>query len=60
MTVFMAVAEEQSFVGAARRLSISPPAVTRAISTLEDWLGVKLLTRTTRYVRLTDEGSAIS
>ena len=36
MTVFMAVAEEQSFVGAARRLSISPPAVTRAISTLED------------------------
>lgn len=56
MTVFVAVAEEQSFAAAARRLYLSPPAVTRAISALEDRLGVKLLTRTTRHVRVTEAG----
>lgn len=56
MTVFVAVAEEQSFAAGARRLNMSPPAVTRAIAALEDRLGVKLLTRTTRYVRVTDAG----
>lgn len=56
MTVFVAVAEEESFAGAARRLGMSPPAVTRAIASLEDRLGVKLLNRTTRYVRATDAG----
>jgi DNA-binding transcriptional LysR family regulator len=56
MTVFVAVAEEESFAGGARRLGMSPPAVTRAISALEDRLGVKLLNRTTRYVRVTDAG----
>ena len=57
MTVFVAVAEEESFAAGARRLGMSPPAVTRAISALEDRLGVKLLDRTTRYVRVTDAGS---
>jgi DNA-binding transcriptional LysR family regulator len=56
MTVFVAVAEEQSFAAGARRLGMSPPAVTRAIAALEARLGVKLLTRTTRYVRVTDAG----
>ena len=56
MTVFVAVAEEESFAGGARRLSMSPPAVTRAIAMLETRLGVKLLTRTTRHVRATDAG----
>lgn len=56
MTVFVAVAEEQSFAAGARRLNMSPPAVTRAIAALEDRLGIKLLTRTTRYVRVTDAG----
>lgn len=56
MTVFVAVAEEESFAGGARRLGMSPPAVTRAISTLEERLGVKLLNRTTRFVRATDAG----
>jgi DNA-binding transcriptional LysR family regulator len=56
MTVFVAVTEEQSFAGAARRLGMSPPAVTRAIAALEDRLKVKLLTRTTRFVRATDAG----
>ncbi|WP_373510535.1 LysR family transcriptional regulator [Thiocapsa sp.] len=57
MTVFVAVAEEESFAAAARRLRMSPPAVTRAIASLEERLGVQLLTRTTRSVRPTDAGS---
>ncbi|MDI1231731.1 MAG: LysR family transcriptional regulator [Methylobacter sp.] len=56
MTVFVAVAEEQSFAGGARRLSMSAPAVTRYIAALEQRLDIKLLTRTTRYVRVTDAG----
>lgn len=56
MEVFVAVAEEGSFAAAARRLNASPPAVTRAIVALEDHLGVKLLNRTTRCVRVTDAG----
>ena len=56
MSVFVAVAEAQSFAAAARKLALSPPAVTRAITALEEKLGIKLFTRTTRYVRLTDAG----
>jgi DNA-binding transcriptional LysR family regulator len=56
MTVFVAVAEAQGFAAAARRLAMSPPAVTRAIATLEEGLGVKLLQRTTRHVRVTEAG----
>ena len=56
MNVFVAVAEEESFAAGARRLAMSPPAVTRAIAELEKNLGVKLLSRTTRYVRATDAG----
>lgn len=56
MTVFVAVAEEQSFAGGARRLNMSPPAVTRAIASLEARLKVRLLTRTTRHVRVTEAG----
>ena len=57
MTVFVAVAEEESFAAAARRLRMSPPAVTRAIASLEERLAVRLLTRTTRLVRTTDAGA---
>lgn len=56
MNVFMAVAEEQGFAAAARRLRLSPPAVTRAVAALEEQLGVKLLNRTTRHVRTTEAG----
>lgn len=56
LEIFVAVAEEEGFAAAARRLQMSPPSVTRAISSLESRLGVKLLTRTTRYVRVTDAG----
>lgn len=57
MTVFIAVGEDQSFAAAARKLSLSPAAITRAIVSLETQLGVKLLQRTTRSVRLTDAGT---
>jgi len=57
MRVFVAVAETQGFAAAARRLAMSPPAVTRAVLTLEDRIGARLLHRTTRVVRLTDAGA---
>jgi DNA-binding transcriptional LysR family regulator len=56
MNVFVAVGEEGGFAAAARRLDLSPAAVTRAIVGLEDQLGVKLLLRTTRNVRMTEAG----
>ena len=56
MTVFVAVAEEEGFAAAARRLGMSPPAVTRAVAALEERLKVKLLNRSTRYVRVTEPG----
>lgn len=56
LSVFVAVAEEEGFAAAARRLQMSPPPVTRAITSLEKRLGVTLLNRTTRYVRVTDAG----
>jgi DNA-binding transcriptional LysR family regulator len=56
MTVFVAVAEERGFAGGGRKLGMSPPAVTRAIATLEERLGVKLLNRSTRHVRMTEAG----
>ncbi len=56
MHVFVAIAEVGSFAHAARNLALSPPAATRAISALEEQLGVKLFQRTTRHVRLTDAG----
>lgn len=56
MTIFIAVAEESGFAAAARRLNMSPPSVTRAVSELEARLGARLLHRTTRAVQLTDAG----
>ncbi len=57
ITVFVAVVDASGFAGAARKLGISPPAVTRAINELEAHLGVRLLTRTTRVVRVTEPGA---
>lgn len=56
MQVFATVAEEEGFAAAARRLGQSAPAVTRAVAGLEEHLGVKLLNRTTRFVRTTEAG----
>ncbi|MBS7543830.1 LysR family transcriptional regulator [Ancylobacter oerskovii] len=57
MRVFVKVAETESFAEAGRQLHMSPPAVTRAVHTLEEQIGVRLLTRTTRSVKLTEAGS---
>jgi DNA-binding transcriptional LysR family regulator len=57
MAVFLAVADEEGFAAAARKMNISPPVVTRAVSDLEQLMGVRLLTRTTRVVRVTDVGA---
>lgn len=56
MSVYIAVVEAEGFAGGARKLHMSPPAVTRTIAALEERLGVKLLNRTTRYVRMTEAG----
>lgn len=56
MSIFAHVAEEGGFARAARRLNMSPPSVTRAVSELEARLGARLLHRTTRALRLTEAG----
>ncbi len=56
LRVFVKVAERGAFAAAARELAMSPPAVTRAVSALEDRIGTRLLVRTTRSVRLTESG----
>ena len=58
MSMFVSVVEAGGFAKAARQLNLSPPAVTRGIAELEAHLGVRLLTRTTRVVRVTDAGAA--
>jgi DNA-binding transcriptional LysR family regulator len=56
ISVFVAVVDANGFAGAARKLRVSPPVVTRAINELEETLGVRLLVRTTRVVRVTEAG----
>ena len=56
MQVFLAVAEEEGFAAAARRLNTSPPSVTRAIAAMEQRIGTQLLARTTRSLHLTEAG----
>lgn len=57
ISVFVAVVDANGLSGAARKLKVSPPVVTRAINELEENLGVRLLTRTTRVVRVTEAGA---
>ena len=56
IAVFVSVAEQGGFAAAARALTMSPPAVTRAVALLEERLGTRLFVRTTRSVRLTESG----
>lgn len=56
LRVFVQVIAEGSFAGAARTLDLAPAVVTRAVSDLEDHLGVRLLNRSTRSLALTPVG----
>lgn len=57
MQSFVAVADLEGFAPAARKLGLSPSAVTRLIAALERHLSTRLLQRTTRKVTLTDAGA---
>lgn len=56
METFLAVACAGSFSGAARESGLTPSAVSRLVSRIEQRLGVQLVVRTTRSLRLTREG----
>ncbi|WP_047236296.1 LysR family transcriptional regulator [Chromobacterium subtsugae] len=58
MQVFAEVAQLGSFTAAGDKLDMSRPMVTRYVDELEQWLGVRLLQRSTRKVTLTDAGLA--
>ena len=58
LRTFIAVADKGSFTEAARSLNVSGTAATRAVASLEASLGAALFRRTTRSVRLTDDGIA--
>ena len=59
LRAFIAVAREQSFTKAAAKLGVSQSALSYTIRTLEARLGIRLLTRTTRSVSLTEAGERL-
>lgn len=59
LVAFIAVARERSFTRAAAQLDVSPSALSHTIRRLEERLGVRLLTRTTRNVAPTEAGERL-
>ena len=59
LIAFLAVARERSFTRAAAKLGVSQSALSQTIRALEERLGVRLLTRTTRSVAPTDAGERL-
>jgi DNA-binding transcriptional LysR family regulator len=59
LPLFQAVAEEGNFRAAADRLGVTRSAVSQGIRRLEDCIGIALVTRTTRSVRLTEAGERL-
>jgi DNA-binding transcriptional LysR family regulator len=59
LLAFLAVAKERSFTRAAAQLGVSQSALSRTIRGLEERLGLRLLTRTTRSVSLTEAGERL-
>lgn len=59
LVVFAHVVESNSFSGAARILKMPTSTVSRRIAELEDQLGMRLVERSTRRLRLTDAGSEV-
>lgn len=60
LAVFARVAEAGSFAEAARRLSTSRSAASKAVAKLEIALGARLLNRTTRHLSLTEIGQVVA
>jgi DNA-binding transcriptional LysR family regulator len=60
LLAFLTVARERSFTRAAARLGISPSALSHSIRGLEERLGIRLLTRTTRSVSATEAGERLA
>jgi DNA-binding transcriptional LysR family regulator len=56
--IFIRVVDTGSFSAAARHYDVGQPAVSKAIAQLEEWLGVKLLLRTTRALTPTEAGTS--
>jgi DNA-binding transcriptional LysR family regulator len=59
LMAFLAVAEEQSFTRAAARMGTSQSSLSHTVRRLEERMGVRLLTRTTRHVAPTDAGERL-
>src|ERR671924_286497 len=59
LSAFLTVAEERSFTRAAKLLNVSTSGVSHAIRRLEEQIGVRLLTRTTRSVSPTEAGEQL-
>src|SRR5688572_11385187 len=59
LVVFVAVAQQRSFVQASRRLALSTSSASRAVARLEESLALPLLRRTSRNVAVTDEGQQL-
>ena len=59
LAAFLAVAEERSFTRAAKRVGVSRSALSHSVRGLEERIGVRLLSRTTRSVAPTDAGAQL-
>src|ERR1700759_625891 len=59
LLAFLAVARERSFTRAAAQLGVSQSALSQTVRALEDKLGLRLLTRTTRSVAPTEAGERL-
>jgi DNA-binding transcriptional LysR family regulator len=60
LAFFAVLAESRSLAQAARRLNVTPPAVSQRLRALESRVGVRLVDRTTRQLSLTDEGALVA
>ena len=58
MEIFIRVVDTGSFSAAARHLDIGQPAVSKAVAQLEEWLGVRLMLRSTRALTPTEAGAS--
>lgn len=56
LEIFLAILDSGSLIGASRKLRRSPPAITRALGTLEERIGTRLIERTTRHLVATEAG----